>query len=167
MPTTTTGLNAFNDLSGTNYIHELSRQAMRIGAEMNNPAVLSSVTPQPVDVLRRQIIADGTPSQGIPELWQTIPGLTDIFGQVILPAAWNKAQVAPGMPVLRDTQRVVLLVDVPSAGGIGQYDVVTTDRIKYEDPIYGDQIFDIKTLMPSPGPGIVRMVVEYAREEHG
>lgn len=167
MPTTTTGLNPFNDLFGTHYIHEMTRQAMRIGAEMNNPAVLSSVTPQPVDVLRRRIIADGVPSQGIAELWETVAGLTDIFGQVILPAAWNKAQVEPGMPVLRSTQRVVLLVDVPATGEVGQYDVVMTDRIKYEDPIYGDQVFEIKELMPSPGPGIVRMIVEYAREEHG
>lgn len=164
MPTTT-GLIPFLGEQGTHYVHELTRRALRTTAEMNNPAVPSSVSPFTVTILRRVKTADGTPSQGIAPTYAFAPGLSGLFATVVLPAEWNKEQVSDGGVLLKDNQRVVLLVDIPSSGGVSAGKLLLSDQIRMEDPVYGDVTFDVTNLMPSAGSNIVRAVVTYAREE--
>lgn len=163
MPTDT-GLIPFLGFQGTHYIHELTRRAMRITAEMNSEAVPSTDTPFPVTILRRVQTAAGDPSQGVPPTYAFAAGLTNLFGAVVLPAAWNKEQPSEGGVMLKNNQRVVLLVDVPSAGGVPAGKVLLSDQLVLEDPVYGSAIFDVGELLPSPGPNIVRVVATYARE---
>lgn len=163
MPTTT-GLIPFLGNQGTHYVHELTRRAMRVTAEMNSEAVPSTDTPFPVTILRRVQTAAGDPSQGIEPTYAFAPGLTDLFGAVVLPAAWNKEQPKDGGVILKTNQRVVLLVDVPSAGGVDAGSVLLSDQLILDDPVYGSTIFDVTELLPSPGPNIVRVVATYARE---
>ena len=163
MPTTT-GLIPFLGSQGTHYVHELQRRAMRVTAEMNNESVASTETPFPVTILRRVETAAGDPSQGVAPTYDFASGLTDVFGAVILPAAWNKTQPSDGGVLLKDNQRIVVLVDIPSAGGVDAGKLLLSDQLVLDDPVYGSVTFDVETLMPSPGPNIVRVVAKYARE---
>lgn len=164
MPTTT-GLIPFLGEQGTHYVHELTRRALRVTAEMNNPAVASTTDPFTVIILRRVQTAAGDPSQGIEPTYAFAPGLSNLFAAVVLPTEWNKEQPSDGGVMLKENQRVVLLVDIPSAGGVDAGKLLLSDQIRMEDPVYGDVTFDVARLMPSPGPNIVRAVVTYAREE--
>jgi hypothetical protein len=155
---TTTGFERLLDV-GADYVHELVRQALGVVAEVNNPTVAAPTDVQTFDILRRTISATGDPSAGIPDTYTTAGGLTGIAGSLILPGAWNDAQAMAGGPVLKATQRIVHLIDVPGTK------VLQTDRIRYNDPIYGVQVFEIVTLMPNLATNITRCVIEYAREE--
>jgi hypothetical protein len=162
---TETGLNAFLGFHGTHRIHELTRQAARITAEMNNPAVSSDVDPSPVSIIRRVLTSAGNPSQGIEPTYNFAAGLSAVFGTVILPAAWNPVQPQEGGVILKDNERVVILVDIPAAGGVAAGKLLLSDQLLLTDPIYGFVTFDVTKVMPSPGPNIVRAVARYAREE--
>lgn len=163
MPTTT-GLTPFLGFQGTHYVHELTRRAMRITAEMNNEAVASNVDPFPVTILRRVQTAAGNPAQGIAPTYAFAPGLSSVFGSVILPAAWNTNQPSEGGVILKDNERVVVLVDIPSSGGVAAGKLLLSDQLMLPDPVYGLVTFDVVEVMPSPGPNIIRAVARYARE---
>lgn len=158
MSATTTGGNRNLDV-GTDYVHELLRDALALVAEVNNPTVAAPTFPQSFEILRRVQTTAGVPSRGIAPTYVAAGGLTTIKGTVILPAVWNETQAVPGGPLLKETERVIHLMDVP--GG----DVYQTDRIRYTDPVYGLQIFDVRSILPNAATNIVRCVVEYAREE--
>ena len=164
MPTTT-GLIPFLGEQGTHYVHELTRRAFRVTAEMNNPAVPSTSDPFTITILRRVLTAAGDPSQGIEPSYAFAAGLSDLLATIVLPAEWNKEQPSDGGVMLKANERVVLLVDIPSAGGVDAGKLLLSDQIRLADPIYGEVTFDVSRLMPSPGPNIVRAVVTYAREE--
>ena len=62
-------------------------------------------------------------------------------------------------------ERVVLIADIPAAGGVGADKILTTDRIRYEDAVYGEHAFEITEMSVDQNAGIVRAKVRYAREE--
>ena len=155
---TTTGFQRHQDI-GTNYIFELMRQSVAIAAELNNPTAAAPGLVQTFSVIRRVKTAAGNPASGIPDTYTLATGLTGIDGTVILPAAWNERPAAAGLPLLKTTERVIHLVDVP--GSV----VLPSDRIQYTDVIYGNQVFKITEVLPNAATNIVRCIVEYTREE--
>ena len=158
MSATTTGGNRHLDV-GSAYFQELVRDALMIMAEMNNETVAAPTAPQTFALLRRVLTSAGTPSRGIEATYSEATGLGAVVGTVILPAVWNERQVVEGGPVLKHTERVIHLMDVPGN------DVYQTDRIRYNDPVYGNQVFDIIEVQHNSATNIVRCVVNYAREE--
>lgn len=157
MPTTT-GFNRFLDGQGVKVANELLRQGIAIAAELNADAVNAPDAPQTFNILRRVKTSEGNPSIGIRATYETASGLDGIKGTLILPAAWNRTAADKGLPVLKDSQRVVYLVDVPGD------DVLLTDRIQINDPVYGDQAFEIQSVTRNPGTNTSRAVVEFTRE---
>jgi hypothetical protein len=158
MSTPTTGFNRHQDV-GTAYVFELLRQGLAIVAEINNPTIAAPAAVQTFAILRRTKTANGDASVGIPDTYVEATGLGTISGTVVLPAAWNQSRGIEGGPLLKETERVIHLIDVPG-GKVHQ-----TDKIRYNDPVYGNQVFNITELMPNASTNITRCVVEYAREE--
>jgi hypothetical protein len=158
MSATTTGGNRHLDV-GSGYVQELMRDALMIVAEVNNPTLAAPAAPQTFAILRRVLASAGTPSRGIEATYTLATGLTAVVGTVVLPAAWNDRQAVEGGPLLKHTERIIYLMDVP--GG----DVLQTDRIRYSDPVYGNQVFDVTQVQHNSATNIVRCLVAYAREE--
>lgn len=163
MAETDTGLLAYWGISGTNRIHELTRQGVRVLAEVTNEAVASTVDPITVDILRRQVTVPGNPMGGIPDAYADAAGLTDLLAVVFTQATWNDRQIDPALR-LKEGERIVLLPDVPAAGGEDAYEILPTDRCRLDDPVYGLQVFEIMTVDMPQGPGTARLKVKYARE---
>jgi len=160
---TDSGLNAYLGFTGTSRAHELIRSGVRVLSEITNEAVASTVDPITVDILRRQVSISGNPMGGIPDTYTTVAGLSDLLAVVFTQAAWNDRQIDPAVR-LKEGERVILLPDVPAAGGIDAYEVTTNDRCRFSDPVYGLQSFEITEVRLPQGPGTAWLKVKYARE---
>jgi hypothetical protein len=157
MPTTT-GFNRHLDAPGVRIANEWLRQGLAVVSEVNADAVAAPTATQTFNLIRRVQTHPGNPAASVPPTFVAATGLNNIKGSVILPAAWNSTQVVAGQPILRETERVVYLVDVP--GG----KVLLTDRIEFVDAVYGATVFRTTSVTHNVGAGIVRLVVEWAKE---
>tara|TARA_Y100001970_G_scaffold281779_1_gene393251 strand:- start:1614 stop:2108 length:495 start_codon:yes stop_codon:yes gene_type:complete len=161
MAQTRTGLNNWLGEMGTNYAHELTRQAARIASELGEEA--TSGIPKVVSVLRRQEVTPANTALGIVGQYNAVAGLENIPATVFHPNKWNE-EGTPADVNIREAKRSILLADVPAGGGVGADRVVPTDVIEYDDPLYGLAQFEVKSATTVPGPGLVRVEVEYCRE---
>ena len=165
MAATTTGLNRWVDETGTNYFHELERLATMMLSEISEEAVANPSIPRTVNVLRREQTVAPNPVRGIRGTWATVAGLEDLTAWVWLPSVWNDRQMQQGMPTLKEGQRVIVIADIPTAGSGGANRILPTDRVQYDDPTFGEQVFAVTNVEPNQGAGLVRVTVEYIREE--
>ena len=165
MAETSTGLLPFMGFTGTSYAHELTRQAVRVLSELTNEAVTSTNDPIQVNILRRQETAAGNMARGIAATWSTVAGLEDLMAVVFTQSDWNDREAVPNTVRLREGERVIMIPDIPTAGGVAAYTILPTDRVSYVDAVYGLTSFDITEVRMPQGPGVAWMRVQYAREE--
>ena len=165
MAATTTGLDRWFGKTGVDYIHELERLAAMMLSEASEESSANPTIPRKVSILRREDPVGGDPIRGIAATWTTVAGLTNLTSWVWLPSAWNDSAMQQGAPSLREGERVIVIADIPAAGNGAANRVLPTDRIKYDDPTYGEQVFEVRNVEPNPGAGLVRVFVKYAREE--
>jgi hypothetical protein len=153
-----TGYNRLLDADGQRRFAELMRQGLAVVSELNaQEATENPVPAQTFEILRRVMVDPGMPHVNVLPTYGLSPGLDNIEGTVVLPDAWNVRRVGTE-PELKSTQRIVFLVD---------QEILPTDRIRYNDPIYGAHVFRVVSVMPNHLSGIYRATIEYAREEGG
>ena len=163
MPVTRNWLLRWHGLAGVDYLHELHRQGMAIMSEVVEESVASPGIPRTVDVLRRQVSVAPDSANFVPATWVVVAGLTGLTAMVHLPGWEDQGQ--PVSQVLRDGERMVIIADIPAAGGVSDDTLKSSDRLKYDDPTYGEQVFEIIELRSEPGTGLVFARVKYAKEE--
>jgi len=162
MAITRTGLDPWLGFMGTSYFHELARQTMRVAEEMSEEAVAAPAVPRTVDVLRVTKAVDADTAAGIPAVWGAVAGLEDIQSLVFHPREWNETQ--PAEAHILEGERIILMADVPAAGGILSDKLLPTDRVQYDDPTYGVVPFAVMEVFPIRGAGLVRVKAKYVRE---
>lgn len=165
MAEVTTGLEPWWGFTGTSYAHELSRQAVRVLSEVTNEPVISTTDPITVSILRRQVTLPGNTARGIAATWVEVAGLDDLFAVVFTQADWSEFSASPNATRLLEGERILLIPDVPASGGVDAFEVLTTDRCSYIDPVYGLHSFEITEVRLPQGPGVAWLKVRYAREE--
>lgn len=156
MPKTTTGLDGLFGTIGTHYINELKRRATKLLVEATAPAG----DPRTISILRRQSNNDGNTTLHIPNTWTTVAGMADLEAAVLEATDWSEQW--PGKPPveLKDADRIILIADVPSGGY-----VLTSDRVLYDDPIYGVRTFDVVHAVYDDAANICRVLVKYAKAD--
>lgn len=161
MAKTTTGANPWLAQAGQSRFNELLRQGHELHRELTSvPGDLTTV-----DLLREVQTAAGNPSAGVPPTFGVVAGLTGLAASLELPDAWNK-RLAPGSVPLKDSERMVWLRDVPATATERADVVLLTDRIKFDDPIYGaGKIFAVSEVRSSDAARLIRVKVRYAHQE--
>lgn len=145
---------------------ELRRQALVSTSEINEHIPADSDFPRTVEVKRQEKTADGNPAIGIGATWATVAGLDAIVGHVRTNGKWRDQETGQRI-LLGEAERIVMLLDVP-AGGNGLADeVLTTDRLIFDDPIKGEvTVWEVVETYVSNRDGIAVCRVKYAREDY-
>tara|TARA_B000000532_G_scaffold162640_1_gene131141 strand:- start:378 stop:872 length:495 start_codon:yes stop_codon:yes gene_type:complete len=162
MASTTTGLDPWLGFMGTSYVHELTRQAFRIAEEMTEEAVSAPNVPRVVDVVRKFQVVSVDTALGVPATWQSVAGLSDLQSLVFYPRQWHEEE--PAEAKIKAGERVIVIADVPAGGKVQANKIALTDRIKYDDPTYGQSYWEIQEVQPISGPGLVRVKVAFDRQ---
>lgn len=163
MAKTTTGLHSWMGETGTNYFHELTRQAFRLAEEITEEAVGGNSIPRTVSVIRKTEAVAANSALGVKATWSTVAGLDTIEALIHYPRSWNESQQQE-LKLLAG-ERVIVLVDVPAGGNVSADKISLTDRIKYNDPTYGDSYWEVVEVLPIQGPGMVRTRVRFDRQD--
>jgi hypothetical protein len=162
MASTTTGLEPWLGFMGTAYAHELTRQAFRIAEEMTEEAVTAPNVPRVVDVVRKTQVSSANTALAVPATWQVVAGLADLQALIFYPRQWHEEE--PAEAKIKAGERVIVIVDVPAGGEVQANKIALTDRIKYDDPTYGESFWDVQEVQPISGPGMVRVKVAFDRQ---
>ncbi len=164
MAETRTGLNNWLGVTGTQYYQELVRQAARAVSEITEEA--TSGVPRTVDVIRKVKTQDADSALGVAAQWSPVAGLTNLAATLFMPGEiYNDETSTDGAIKLKASQRVVLIADIPEAGGIPADKIMLTDKIKMDDPVYGDSRFAVDEIRPIRGAGLVHVIVSYSRDD--
>lgn len=159
----TTGHNARWGDAITSRAHELLRRGTYAHAEQTNDPVASGL-PRTLKIDRRTETAPGSSSARIAPTWATVAGLDAIPGTVWLPAPWNDRDTETGI-TLRASERMVSLVDIPATVAERGDVLLLTDRVVFDDPVYGtDAVFNV-VRVPFSLAGIVHAQVVYAHAD--
>lgn len=163
MAQTRTGLDNWLGEMGTDYAHELTRQAARVASELGEEA--TSGVPRVVTILRREHAPGvGNQALGIPPVWSSVNGLENLPATVFHPNKWDTT-LTKGDIRLLEGKRTILVADVPAGGAVGADRIIPTDVIRYDDPLYGLSQFEVLSSTPVPGPGLVLVEAQYVRRD--
>ncbi len=163
MAETITGFERWLGLAGAQRFHELIRSAAALTSEGFEQAIAAPTTPRTASIVRRQIINPGDPSSGIAATWGSVAGLANLSAVVYRQHEWNSQKDA--RVELKADERMVVFVDVPSAGGIGSGIILLTDKIQYVDDQEGLVTLAIQSTAPPGGDGLTLVRCRYARED--
>lgn len=160
MPTRT-GHEPWLSQSGAAFAQELLRQGTRTLAEFLSEPV-SAGQPSVATILRSRQTAAGQPSAGIMPTYSAVAGLTNIPATLFLPAQWVDRNDA-GLK-LKESERMVLFVDVPATATEGADIILPSDRVRLADPVFGTVDFSIVEVSPFKAAGLIAVRVDYARQ---
>lgn len=163
MPTTTGKNRLFGPLT-QGRIHELRRQAGVAVSEAVEEATAAGSFPRQVDVIRLEATAAAQPSLGLDASWAAVAGLTGLVGHVRTGGRWRDEEAGRDVQ-LRENERSVLVYDVPAAGDGAEGDILTTDRLRFDDPIYGVSAWEITEVRPRKASNMAHVLCRWAREE--
>lgn len=159
----TTGFSAVFGPAIANRAKELRRAAAYAHAEMTNDDQ-SPALPRALSVHRMEQTAPGSSAAGIAATWAPVAGLTGIGGTVWLAAPWNAMKSETGL-ILRDSERMITLVDIPATASEGEDVLLLSDRVYFDDPVYGDAaVFKVVTVHALDA-GITHARVVYAHAD--
>lgn len=163
MATTTTGFDPRWGTIPTTRAQELLRRGTYGHTEFTNDPVTSGF-PRVLNVLRERQTAPGSSSARIPATWAPVAGLTDIPGTVWLPAAWKEKETETSIP-LKASERMVTLVDVPATVTEADDVVLLTDRVSFDDAVYGtNAVFNVVQVRLVLA-GVIHIRVDFARAD--
>lgn len=138
---------------------------LRTGHETHRTVTSIPGEPLTVAILRYTQTAAGNPAVGIAPTFAAVAGLNGIAASLELPDTWNE-RLAPGGVPLKQNERVVWMRDVPATATERQDVVLLTDRVRFDDPIYGpNEIFTVFEVRTEDAARIMRVKVRYARQE--
>lgn len=145
-------------------IHELRRQAGVGLSEASEEPTDAGSYPRTVDVLRRETTVAAQSSIGLDATWTTVAGLTDLVAHVRTGGRWRDQDAGRDVDI-REDERVVLIYDVPEAGDGAAGDVLPSDRLRFDDPIYGASTWEITEVRPRKAAGMANVLCKRTREE--
>lgn len=156
MPKTTTGLDGFFGTIGTHYVNELKRRATKMLVE----STAQAGEPRTITIVRKTNNNDGNPALMLPNTWTTVSGMEDLEAAILEATDWSEQW--PGKPPIefKDADRIILIADVPNGGY-----VLTSDRVIYDDPVYGERTFDVLHAAHDDAANICRVLVKYAKAD--
>lgn len=158
MAETRTGLNPWLSVSGTAYLHELTRQASRIASEMVEPA--TSGIPRTVEIVRSVISQAADTALGVNAV--SSDNLTTVQATYFQKTSWGDER--PALDVnIRKAERALLVADIPAFGGQSADKILLTDVIKVDDPEFGVIELQITKVTPLRGAGLIHIEAEYQR----
>lgn len=161
MAETRTGLNNWLGVTGTQYYQELVRQAARVVSELSEEA--TSGVPRVVDIIRKTKSQAANSALGVEATWQAVAGLSGLSATLFMPGEFY-SEVTDGAIKLKASERILLIADVPAAGGVPADKIMLTDKIQIDDPVYGQSRFSIDEVRPLRGAGMVHVKVSYSRD---
>lgn len=162
MAETRTGLDNWLGLSGTQYSQELVRQASRVASELVEQA--TSGIPRTIDIVRKAKTQDANTALGVAAVWSPVAGLTGLSATLFLPNEWMGDRDETKAVELKEGERTLLVADVPAAGTIPADRIMLTDKVKIDDPVYGEAYFSITSVNPIRGTGLINVHVAYSRD---
>ena len=160
MAETTTGLNPWLGYMGTSYAQELVRQASRVASELVEQPTTG--IPRVVTIVRKTQAVAANTALGISASWDAVSGLTDLQATYFQPSTWDKDRPGTATEIV-DAERTLLIADVPSAGSIAAYKILLTDKVRVDDPEFGVVDFEVKSVSPIRGTGLVHVDCVYRR----
>ena len=138
------------------------RQASRVASELVEQPTHG--VPRTVSIVRLSkdggSLADN--ALGIPATWNPVAGLTGLSATMFMPNEWD-GERDPTQLEVRASERTLLVADVPEAGTIPADRIMLTDKVRFDDPVYGDSIFTIEEVNPIRGTGLVRIRAVFSR----
>lgn len=159
MAETTTGLNPWLGKTGTDYVHELVRQASRIASELVEEATHG--IPRQVTITRSQIAVAANTALGVDAT--TNDSSVVVSANYFQKTTWLEEQPGTVAPIRR-ADRTLLLKDVPAFGGQQANFVFITDIISVDDPEFGLVNLEIKKVTPLRGTGMIHVEAVYVRK---
>jgi hypothetical protein len=164
---TRTGFERLLGPTGTGYANELLRAGAAVLAERQRPPTADGESVCTVAILRRRKVAEGNPAVGKDATWANVAGLDAVQAVPFTPSSWSGSR--PGAPAafgqLKEGERAFLLVDVPADGKLAGDRVLLTDRIRYDDPVYGPHAFQVIDVAGDFGAGLIWVKTRYSRED--
>ncbi len=160
MAETRTGLDGWLGLSGTDYAHELIRQASRVVSELSEEA--TSGIPRTVNIIRSTVTQAADTALMIPGTWQTVAGLGNLQATMFQPSEWDKTSTDGPAEIVK-ADRVFLVADVPAAGGTVADRILMTDKVQVDDPEFGEVELEILSVFPVRGTGLIKVETKYVR----
>lgn len=161
MVETRTGLDPWLGLTGTDYAHELIRQASRVVSELSEEA--TSGIPRVISIIRKTQSVAADTALGIPATWQAVAGLTDLQANYFQPSAWDAVRPAQTTEIT-EAKRTLLIADVPAQGGVSADRILLTDKVQVDDPEFGVVDLAIKSVAPVRGTGLIHIEAAYVRD---
>ncbi len=161
MAETTTGLVPWLGVTGTNYAHELVRQASRVVSELSEEA--TSGIPRTIDIIRKTVATTADSALGIAGTWNTVAGLASLQANYFQPSAWDKDRPAETTEII-EAKRTLLIADVPAAGGNVANKILLTDKIRVDDPEFGVVDLGIEKVANIRGTGLIHIEAVYRRD---
>jgi len=167
MANTSTGAARRLGAASMDRLTELRRQAVVMLSEVTGAEPGSgSVLPRLVEVVRRQQTAPGDLVAGIAPTYAEVAGLTGLTGHVRTQGQWASEEAGGERIEIGDSQRIVVILDIPAAGGIGAEQLLLTDRLRFDDPLVGGTVWRVTSVRVREADGIAVALVEHAKEEH-
>jgi hypothetical protein len=160
MAETRTGLDAWLGLAGTDYAHELVRQASRVVSELSEQATTG--IPRTVNIIRKTVVQAADTALAVAGTWQTVAGLGNLQATMFQPSEWDKDVPATATDIVK-ADRVFLIADIPAAGGTLADVVLMTDKVQVDDPEFGEVELQILSLFPIRGTGLIKVEAQYVR----
>ena len=160
MAETTTGLNPWLGYTGTSYAQELVRQASRVASELVEQPTTG--IPRVVSIVRKTESVSANTSLGIAATWDAVSGLTDLQATYFQPSTWEKDRPATATEIV-GAERTLLIADVPASGSIAAYKILLTDKVRVDDPEFGVVDFQVTSVSPIRGTGLIHVECVYRR----
>lgn len=145
-------------------IQEIRRQAAVMVSEVSGDTTAAGSFPTRVSVLRRVQTVAGSAAMGRSGTWANVAGLTNLVGHVRTAGKWADESTGASLH-LREGERIVLIADIPAAGAGGENQLLSSDRLTWTDPVYGqDAVFEISEALVRKPDGLCVAKCVYARE---
>ena len=167
---TTTGKDRFIGPLLQQRLAELRRTAIVGESDMVEPATAVGAYSRTVSVVRRVQTVAPEPSRGKAGTWAVVAGLTGLQAHVRTVGRWLRDGAEAGVWI-RSNERIITTTDIPATGAgaaaVGANVIMTTDRIRYVDPVFGEVTLQVTEVNHRETSGHVTVLATYddARED--
>jgi len=125
----------------------------------------ATLFPRAIDVVREQesVAGDGI---AIAPTYAAVAGMTGLTGHVRTQGQWRNEEAGGERVEIGDSQRIVIILDIPTGGGIGAELLLLTDVLRFDDPLIGETDWRVVDVRIREDDGIVVALVEHGKVEH-
>lgn len=126
----------------------------------------ATLFPRTIDVVREQESVAGDAVAGIAPTYAAVAGMTGLTGHVRTQGQWVNEKAGGERVEIGDSQRIAIILDIPTGGGIGAELLLLTDVLRFDDPLIGTTDWRVMDVRIREADGIVVALVEHAKREH-